>query len=87
MKANMADVRIISFTTADPNRQVEFSAETKAGNSIAARVRDQGGGKRARSFSGFLANLHCDRNHEHSDDARQSVDNKISYARVAAGYK
>jgi len=34
----MADIRIISFTTADPNRQVEFSAETKAGN--------QGGGKR-----------------------------------------
>jgi hypothetical protein len=30
MKANMADVRIISFTTADPNHQVEFSVETKA---------------------------------------------------------
>jgi hypothetical protein len=62
-------------------------AHDKAGVQLSRQTRVAGSG--VRSFSGCSgrANLHCDRNHEQSDDARQSVDNKISYARVAAGYK
>jgi hypothetical protein len=68
-------------------RSSGYGVAAQAGVQLSRQTRVAGSG--VRSFSGCSgrANLHRDRNHEQSDDARQSVDNKISYARVAAGYK